>query len=124
LLRIWLDNACKFTPSGGTIAIVADVEQDTVLLAVEDSGIGIAPEHHDRVFERFYRVNGDTNKTRTGAGLGLSLAAWIAEQHKTQITLDSVVGHGCRFQITLARVHDRIDLANQLLQITTDKASA
>ena len=105
LLRILLDNAWKYTGPGGTVVVSATVSKDLVLLAVEDSGIGIAPEHQDRVFERFYRVNGDTNRTGTGAGLGLSLARSIAEQHKTRLTLDSALGHGCRFQIDLARVH-------------------
>ena len=63
LLRILLDNACKYTGPGGTVVVSATVSKDLVLLAVEDSGIGIAPEHQDRVFERFYRVNGDTNRT-------------------------------------------------------------
>jgi signal transduction histidine kinase len=106
LLRIWLDNACKFTPPGGSILVSATEDADTVSLAVEDSGIGIAPEHHGRIFDRFYRVNGDTSARAHGAGLGLSLAAWIAEQHKTRITVYSAPGQGSRFQINLLPVRD------------------
>jgi heavy metal sensor kinase len=106
LMRIWLDNACKFTPSGGSITISAITSGEAVLLSVEDTGIGIAEEHHRQVFARFYRVNGNSASRAHGAGLGLSLAAWIAEQHKTSISLDSVCGRGSRFQISLQRVLD------------------
>ena len=101
LLRIWLDNACKFTPPDGTITISAKTAGKTVSLAVTDTGIGIPEEQHQRVFERFYRAQGDTARLNRGAGLGLSLAAWIAEQHKTTITIDSLAGKGTHLEITL-----------------------
>jgi signal transduction histidine kinase len=106
LLRILLDNACKFTPPGGTITIRTTPGPDKIMLAVEDTGIGIAPEYHSRIFERFYRVHGDADRQAPGAGLGLSLAAWIAEQHRTRIILDSTPGKGSRFQISFTRVED------------------
>jgi heavy metal sensor kinase len=104
LLRIWLDNACKFTPAGGTITFSTLEEADEVLLAVEDTGIGIAPEHHTRVFERFYRVPATSSRPNGGAGLGLSLAAWIAEQHRTRIVLESAPGRGSRFHVRLPTI--------------------
>jgi len=104
LLRIWLDNACKFTPAGGTITFSTLEEADEVLLAVEDTGIGIAPEHHTRVFERFYRVPATSSRPNGGAGLGLSLAAWIAEQHRTRIVLESAPGRGSRFHVRLPAI--------------------
>jgi signal transduction histidine kinase len=103
LLRILLDNACKFTPPGGSIAIRLLPEGNVLLLQVEDTGIGIAPEQQQRIFDRFYRVDGDTAK-QSGAGLGLSLAAWIAEHHKTRIKLESTLGRGSRFTVALTRV--------------------
>lgn len=103
LVRIWLDNAFKFTPRGGSIAICVYLGERGVMLAVEDSGIGIAPEHHERIFDRFYRVDGDAARSQRGAGLGLNLAAWIAEQHKTRITVRSDRGQGARFEISLAQ---------------------
>ena len=103
LLRIWMDNACKFTPAGGKIAIRADVREDTIILAVEDSGIGIPVEEQQRVFERFYRVGGDGNKHSAGSGLGLSLAMRIAETHHTSIALKSIPTVGSSFQIVLKR---------------------
>ena len=106
LLRILLDNACKFTPAGGSISIIATRTRDNVLLAVEDSGIGIPEDQHERIFERFYRVCGDKAQQRNGSGLGLSLAAWIAEQHNTTIKLRSAPGAGSCFELSLNRIQD------------------
>jgi heavy metal sensor kinase len=104
LLRILMDNACKFTPAGGVIRIVATVGGEELVLAVKDSGMGIAADQQERVFERFYRVSGDQAQQRTGSGLGLSLAAWIAEQHGTRIVLTSAPGEGSCFAIGLGCV--------------------
>jgi heavy metal sensor kinase len=108
LLRILLDNACKFTPRGGSIGINVMANAEMVFLAVQDSGIGIAPEHQQRIFDRFYRVNGDSGRHVSGAGLGLSLASWIAEQHKTSITVKSDAGRGSSFQIGLLRLQNEM----------------
>jgi signal transduction histidine kinase len=111
LLRILLDNACKFTPAGGAISVIAIQSKDKVLLAVEDTGIGIPEDQHERIFERFYRVGGDMATQRSGSGLGLSLAAWIAEEHNTTIKLRSASGAGSRFELSLKRIHnERIGL--------------
>jgi signal transduction histidine kinase len=112
LLRIFLDNACKFTAPGGVITISVILDQATVLLAVRDTGIGISPKYHRCIFDRFYKVDGDTGKQNSGAGLGLSLAAWIADQHKTSIVLDSALGHGSSFQISLRRVGNKDSSTN------------
>jgi heavy metal sensor kinase len=106
VLRILLDNACKFTPAGGTISIIATQTRDNVLLAVEDSGIGIPEDEQERVFERFYRVRGDKTQQRNGSGLGLSLATWIAQQHDTTIKLKSGPGAGSCFELSLSRIKD------------------
>jgi signal transduction histidine kinase len=106
LLRIFLDNSCKFTPAGGFVIVNATCEEATVVLTVRDSGIGIADEHQTRVFERFYRVSGDTGRHTSGAGLGLSLAKWIAEQHHTTIMLASGLGQGTTFKVALTRLHE------------------
>jgi signal transduction histidine kinase len=104
MLRVFLDNAFQFTPRGGVITIVATPGEERVLLAVQDTGIGIPSEHHTAIFDRFYRVHGDTGRQRRGSGLGLSLAAWIAEQHNTIITVQSSPGHGSSFEVSLLRV--------------------
>jgi heavy metal sensor kinase len=106
LLRILIDNACKFTPAGGNIVVGIEVGQSFVTLSVQDSGIGIAETERQRIFERFYRVNADQDRRRSGSGLGLSLASWIADQHQTAIHVESVLGSGSRFQLTLKRIED------------------
>ncbi len=106
LLRILLDNACKFTPAGGNIAISLKLTQGFVTLSVQDSGIGIPAAEQQRIFERFYRVNADKDHRKSGSGLGLSLATWIADQHQTKITLESVSGSGSRFELTLKRIEN------------------
>ena len=111
LMNIWMDNACKFTERGGRIAVIAELRGDKVILGLEDSGIGIPLDQQRRVFERFYRIQGDRGKHQRGSGLGLSLAAWIAAEHNTEIDLHSSPGKGARFQIALARVHSGLSAA-------------
>ena len=117
LLRIWLDNACKFTPPGGAITIAAEPMAKAVALTVTDTGIGISLDQQQRVFERFYRVQRDTARLHPGAGLGLSLAAWIAEQHKATIVLDSDAGKGTRIGIQLALAFDTTPLHTRRAEI-------
>jgi heavy metal sensor kinase len=105
LLRIWMDNACKFTPRGGSISLIAESEGDTVFLGLQDTGTGIPLDEQERIFERFYRVEGDEGKQQRGSGLGLSLANWIATEHNSTISVDSAPGKGSRFQISLVRIH-------------------
>jgi heavy metal sensor kinase len=117
LLRILLDNACKFTPPGGAVFIIATQTRSEVILAVKDSGIGIPKDQHHRIFERFYRVSGDRTEQRSGSGLGLSLAAWIAEQHGTAIQLSSAPGAGSCFEICLHSIrNESVPLANPVKQ--------
>jgi two-component system, OmpR family, sensor kinase len=85
LLRNLVDNAIKYTPSGGTVDLsVRHTEQGTELV-VEDSGPGISPEERERVFNRFYRVPGST---ATGSGLGLAIIKAITERHGAMLALD------------------------------------
>jgi signal transduction histidine kinase len=108
LLRILLDNAYKFTPAGGTVVIGVEVTEELATLSVQDSGIGIAEDEQHRVFERFYRVNIDGDHGKAGSGLGLSLAAWIAEQHQSSIILESALDSGSCFRLSLRRSSDEI----------------
>lgn len=119
LLRVFLDNALKFTPTGGSVTITVDKREADILLAVEDTGSGIAAEHHVAIFDRFFRVHGDTSNHRHGAGLGLSLAAWIAEQHHTAIIVDSALGRGARFQMALRRALPEQLMAAQIIHNQT-----
>lgn len=93
LVMIILDNAIKFTPSGGSVTVSVTDSIAGPLLSVTDSGIGIPAEQIGHVFERFYR--GDVARGRgDGAGLGLSIAQWIADAHSARISLRSEGGGG------------------------------
>ena len=89
LLLILLDNAIKYTPSGGRVTLALRRDGDWVRLTVADTGIGIAPGDLERVFERFYRADPARARDPGGTGLGLPIARWIAEQHGGEIALAS-----------------------------------
>jgi heavy metal sensor kinase len=99
LLGNLLDNAVKYTPSGGRVRVTVACDAGAAMLTVEDNGAGIAPEDHSRVFERFFR--GDQSRSQEGAGLGLSLARAIARAHGGEITLSSQPDRGSRFSVRL-----------------------
>ncbi len=101
LLTILLDNAVRYTPPGGSVALGVAREDGHVIFTVRDTGVGIPPEHQIRVFDRFYRVDRTRGGASRGAGLGLALARWIAEKHYTTLSLESAVGKGTtlRFEI-------------------------
>jgi two-component system sensor histidine kinase QseC len=88
LLQNLLSNANKYTPGGGTIRITTHTQENGVMLSIEDSGPGIPESLHDRVFDRFYRVDGDRNNSgESGCGLGLAIVKRIAELHQATLTL-------------------------------------
>ena len=97
-----LSNAIKYTGEGGEIRFSARlVESNTLLIAVSDTGIGIAPEKQDAVFNRFQRVHEESNETITGAGIGLALVKELVEAHQGSIDLDSAPGQGTTFTVRL-----------------------
>jgi heavy metal sensor kinase len=98
MVRILVDNACRYTPSGGWVRLEGKVCDDRVVVTVRDNGIGIAEQDLPRIFERFYRARQPQHHEQRGSGLGLALARWIAEQHKASITVDSAPGAGSRFE--------------------------
>ena len=99
LFLILLENACKYSPEGGTVEMSGTLNEETVAITVADTGIGIAEDDLPRVFERFYRA--ENARFRSGMGLGLAIARSIAEQHAGTITLESELGRGSRFTVTL-----------------------
>jgi heavy metal sensor kinase len=105
LLSILLENASKYTPPGGGVRLCAAREGERIVLSVEDTGIGIAPEHLERIFDRFYRALSKNESVAAGSGLGLSLAKWIAERHGTRLIVQSDVGKGSRFSFSLEGAH-------------------
>ena len=105
MIRIFLDNAVKYTPNGGIVTIDSVKSGDYVKLSVSDTGIGIAPENQDKVFERFYRVNASHSKQEvSGTGLGLSIAKWIADQHNMKIELQSELGNGTTISLIIPAI--------------------
>ena len=96
-----LDNAVKYTLPGGCVSIACTVGQEDVRVAVSDTGIGIRVDEQDKVFRRFYRVEGSRSRDTGGAGLGLSIARWIANAHGGRIELQSVLGAGSTFTVVL-----------------------
>jgi two-component system, OmpR family, sensor kinase len=98
---ILLDNAVKYTPSGGSVAVRVEEYDDGVALAVSDTGVGISEDQLPLVFERFYRADGA--RTEEGVGLGLSIARQIAEAHGGTIVARSKPGVGSTFVLLLPR---------------------
>ena len=98
-----IDNAVKYTPNQGRIFIRLEACKDHICIAFEDNGIGIAPEHVDRIFERFYRVDKARSKELGGTGLGLGIAKHIVLAHRGTIEVDSQPGQGTTFTVTLPR---------------------
>jgi two-component system, OmpR family, phosphate regulon sensor histidine kinase PhoR len=96
-----IDNAIKYTPEGGGVSIQARPMEDTVEIAVADTGIGIPPREIPRIFERFYRVDRARSREMGGTGLGLSIVKHIVEAHGGTVVVDSEVGKGSRFVVTL-----------------------
>ena len=96
-----LSNAVKFTPAGGEITVRLYPADGHVKLEVADTGIGISREKLPRIFDRFYQVDGSTTRRYGGVGLGLALVKEIVEAHGGTITVDSEVGRGTTFRVTL-----------------------
>ena len=93
------DNAIKYNKKGGSVKLSLKMDQGDPVLAVEDTGIGIAPEEQERIFERFYRVDKSHSKETGGTGLGLSIVKHGALLHHGKIQVDSTPGAGTRIEI-------------------------
>jgi heavy metal sensor kinase len=96
-----VDNAIKYTPDGGTVTLGLSKENGTALVEIRDSGIGIPKEDLPRIFDRFYRVDKARSRAQGGSGLGLSIAKWIVRAHGGNIQVESEIGEGSVFYITL-----------------------
>ena len=101
VLRNLLDNAIKYSPAGGTVTVQVYGDQQQILLAVSDEGIGIPAEEWDRIFERFHRVENEITRRLRGAGLGLAVCRGIVEAHGCRIWVESQPGAGSTFCFTL-----------------------
>lgn len=102
-----LDNAVRYTNQGGEVRLVVEQEEDGAVLSVADTGIGIPTRDVPRVFERFYRVGRARSRDTGGTGLGLSIARHVTEQHGGRIEVESQLGRGSTFRVTLPLGGDR-----------------
>ncbi len=93
------DNAIKYNKQGGCVKVNVVQKPDEVLLSVQDTGIGIAPEHKDKVFERFYRVDKSHSKQSGGTGLGLSIVKHAVQYHHGKISIESEPNKGTTISV-------------------------
>lgn len=94
-------NAIRYTPAGGRITVTCSRRDREAVIEVTDTGEGIAPEHHAKVFERFYRVDKSRSRAEGGAGLGLAIAKLAVERHGGRMELESECGKGSVFRFVL-----------------------
>jgi two-component system OmpR family sensor kinase len=101
LLLNLLDNAAKHTGPDGQISLTLATTDGHAQITVADDGEGIPGAHLSRLFDRFYRVDGSRSRVRGGTGLGLAICRWIAEAHHGRLTVDSALGRGTSFTLSL-----------------------
>ena len=101
LLFNLVDNACRYTPAGGTVTLALSEQDGTASLSVRDTGPGIPSDELPRIFERFYRADHARSREVGGTGLGLAISQVIAEAHGGRIAVDSRVGEGSTFTVYL-----------------------
>ncbi len=101
VLKNLLENAIQYTPAPGSIRVSAKAEGERAVLCVADTGIGIPSTDQQRIFERFYRVDVARSREAGGTGLGLSIAKHIVEAHQGRLWVESELGKGSRFYVSL-----------------------
>ena len=94
------DNAIRYNKPNGKVYITLKTENESPVLVVKDTGIGIEKKHKERIFERFYRVDKSRSKETGGTGLGLAIVKHIAEIHNAKIKVDSTVGEETEITVT------------------------
>ena len=96
-----VENAVKYSPKGTTITIEVYPDGKEVIVSVSDEGVGIPPELHQKVFERFYQANSPAVGPKPGTGLGLCICRGIVEAHGGRIWLESEPGKGTKFSFSI-----------------------
>jgi signal transduction histidine kinase len=103
VLNNLIGNAMKFSPDGGTIRLALEEQEDYVQVSVADDGIGVPPDKLNRIFERFYQIDGSARRRFGGAGIGLAIVKRIVEAHQGEIWVESELSRGSRFTFRLPR---------------------
>jgi signal transduction histidine kinase len=103
-----ISNAIKYSPDAETVEIDLSTSPETVTIRVRDYGLGIPRELQDKIFERFYRATGPKQKEIPGLGMGLYIVAEIVKHHGGTITVESAVGKGSTFTVTLPLTRDTL----------------
>jgi two-component system sensor histidine kinase SenX3 len=98
-----VENAVKYSEEDRLVKIIGDVRVDDLTVAIVDQGLGIAPKDHERIFERFYRVDRARSRSTGGTGLGLSIVRHVIDNHGGKIELKSNEGEGATFTVVLPR---------------------
>lgn len=96
-------NAIKYTPANGTVDVSAEHNENSVLVTISDTGIGIPKNEQDKIFDEFYRATNAKRTERDGTGLGLSIVKYIVERHGGTISVESEQGRGTAFKLSLPR---------------------
>ncbi|NJL12571.1 MAG: two-component sensor histidine kinase [Microscillaceae bacterium] len=109
-----IENAIKYGHNGGKVCVSIEDLPYQVALSVEDDGPGISPEHLDRIFERFYRVEKSRSKAKGGSGLGLAIVKHILEAHQSKVLVSSQVAQGTIFSFKLEKPQDQNGEADAL----------
>ncbi len=125
LLTILLDNAMRYTPSGGSVELRVLQQPGIATFSVRDTGIGISPEHLPRIFDRFYRVERTRDGKSGGSGLGLALAKWIAERHATTLIVESEPDRGTcfRFEMPVVDAGSQHDVRTETIAAISQRLS-
>jgi signal transduction histidine kinase len=98
-----LSNACKFSNPGGVVTLSVEEDAGEVVLRVRDRGVGVAPEHRERIFERFFQVESGPRRRFEGTGVGLAIVKELVELHRGRVTVESEPGVGTTFTVRLPR---------------------
>lgn len=115
-----LSNAFKFTPDGGTIEVIVNQESKYLRIAISDTGVGIPKDMMQKIFDRFYQVDGSHTREQEGTGIGLSLTKELVELHKSTIEVESDEGKGSTFRISIPLGTDHLT-PEEICELESDK---
>ncbi len=110
------DNAIRYNKKDGSVTVMTGTENGHTFLSVKDTGIGISPEHQERIFERFYRVDKSRSKATGGTGLGLAIVKHIVAQHGAKLSLESEAGKGTEIRVDFSETLKQQELEKERQQ--------